>query len=76
MSIQCPKCKKINPKINTSSNTHYSEQCKTIVGTKTILFGLLTIPLKCNHFLVFDEDDDYIIINKNIVKPINYLNND
>lgn len=71
MTIQCPKCKKINPNTKSEMNMHYYKQCKTIIKTKTFLFGLITIPVKCNHFLVFDEDEDYIEINENIVKPIN-----
>lgn len=63
-TILCPKCGTYNPPIESFSNTHCGEQCKAIVGEKSILFGLIKINKKCNFIGAMDEDDDWHYCHK------------
>ena len=65
MAILCPKCGTYNPPLESFfSHTHSGEMCKAIVGTKSILFGLLTINKRCNFIGSMDEDDDWHYCHK------------
>lgn len=62
--ILCPKCGKLNPPIKAEMSSHYTEECKNIIGYKKRLFGG-NEPIYCNFFGAFDEDDDWHHVHLN-----------